>query len=178
MWDDSNVDMNYQPTLSHVQRITYSSYYGGNCAKGGIFLQFCGFLGGFDLFSGGVSDSEYFTWDEDKDGTPTNHVVMGILRRQQIYQEMDLVNGEVKPFFNMLDKGFRVVQKTLERNQKIIQPIFTSSERNFYRNESLCISEVASDQSGNKRAVRCIKCAGYITKGLETHQNFERINKV
>ena len=59
MWDNTNVNLNYMPTLSHAQRLTYSSYYGGNCAKGGVFLQMCGYLGVEKLYTGGISDLDY-----------------------------------------------------------------------------------------------------------------------
>ena len=78
----------------------------------------------------------------------------------------------------MLDKGFQIVQPAIKYKQKIIQPIFASSERDFCGNESLCISEVASDRSGNERAVKCVKRSGYITKGLESHQSYKRMDKV
>ena len=34
MWDDTNIDFKFKPSLVHIQRLTCSSYYGGNCAKG------------------------------------------------------------------------------------------------------------------------------------------------
>ena len=30
-----------------------------NCAKGGVFLQLCGWMGVHELWFGGVSDTEY-----------------------------------------------------------------------------------------------------------------------
>lgn len=53
-----------------------------------------------------------------------------------------------------------------------------SIQRDFYRNKSLCILEVASDQSGNEWVVKVYKRAGYITKAIEVHQSFKQINKV
>ena len=67
------------------------------------------------------------------------------------------MNREVIEFVNILDKGYRVTQAALEQKQKVIQPIFASESRDFYSKESLCISEVASDRSGNERAVKFIK---------------------
>jgi len=46
MWDNTNVDFLGKPTDADLQRLTYSLYYGCNVAKGGIFLQLCGWLGG------------------------------------------------------------------------------------------------------------------------------------
>ena len=114
------------PTLSHVQRLTYSSYYSGNCGKGGVGLQFCGYIITIPLWTGGVSDSDYLTPKINKDGEED-----GVLVWQKKFQDEDLVNGEVKEFVNMLDKGFRIVQPAIKYKQKIIQPIFASSERDF-----------------------------------------------
>ena len=86
MWDDTNVNFRFMPSTAHNQRLTYSSYYGGNCAKGGVHLQFCGWMGVYDLWTGGVSDSEYLCSDESGDG--------GILARQEQFQKSDLVDGK------------------------------------------------------------------------------------
>jgi hypothetical protein len=45
MWDDTNIPFTYKPSSALNQRITYSPYYGMNCAKGGVFIQLCGWLG-------------------------------------------------------------------------------------------------------------------------------------
>ena len=45
MWDDTNVNLLYQPSTADDQRLTYSQYYAANCAKGGVFLQLCGWTG-------------------------------------------------------------------------------------------------------------------------------------
>ena len=59
MWDNTNVDFMGKPTDADLQRLTYSLYYGRNVAKGGIFLELCGWLGGWELWLGAVSDSDY-----------------------------------------------------------------------------------------------------------------------
>ena len=59
MWDDTNVSFTYQPSTALNQRITYLSYYAKNCAKGGVFLMLCGWLGVMNLWSGATSDSHY-----------------------------------------------------------------------------------------------------------------------
>ena len=170
MWDDTNVNFRFKPSTAHNQRLTYSSYYGGNCAKGGVHLQFCGWMGVYDLWTGGVSDSEYLCSDESGDG--------GILARQEQFQKSDLVDGEIKEVNNILDKGYRVVQAMIRYSQKVIQPIFASPLRNFRGKEGLCIAEIASDRSGNERAVRCVKQSGYISRGIDRNQSFERMNNV
>ena len=55
MWDMTNV-LAYKFTDGAIQRGTYSSYYGENCFKGGVFCQLCGWLGNEELWGGGVSD--------------------------------------------------------------------------------------------------------------------------
>ena len=65
-----------KPADSLCQHITYSSYYGGNVAKGGVFVQLCGWIGTYDLFPGAISDTEYF----DK---------AGIFDAQKLFQESD-----------------------------------------------------------------------------------------
>jgi hypothetical protein len=171
MWDDTNVNLNYKPSTAHNQRLTYSSYYGRNCAKGGVHLQFCGWLGVYDLWTGGVSDSEYLKYD----GTESNK---GILWRQKEFQNKDLVNGIVKEFHNILDKGYRVIQAIYRYFQKAIQPIFSTMGFGFKGIEGLCIAEVASDRSGNERAVKCVKQSNFITDGLHSNQSFSRMNNV
>ena len=52
MWDDTNVDLAYQPGGADEQRLTYLSYYASNCAKGGVFLQLCGWTGVEHLWCG------------------------------------------------------------------------------------------------------------------------------
>jgi hypothetical protein len=59
MWDNTNINMCFKPTVFETQRITYSQYYGGNVAKGGVFIQPCGWIGTHELWTGGISDSEY-----------------------------------------------------------------------------------------------------------------------
>lgn len=60
-WDNTNVDMRYKPTDASLNRRTFSSYYGGNVAKGGVFLQLCGWLGVYALWVGAVSDTKYLS---------------------------------------------------------------------------------------------------------------------
>eukprot|EP00957_Ditylum_brightwellii_P076342 5802333-Ditylum_brightwellii.AAC.1 len=38
-WDDTNVSFLYKPSGADGQRLTYSSQYGENCAKGGVFYS-------------------------------------------------------------------------------------------------------------------------------------------
>ena len=59
MWDDTNVDLAYKPASAEEQRLTYNPYYACNCAKGGVFLQLCGWIGVENLWVGATSDSYY-----------------------------------------------------------------------------------------------------------------------
>ena len=83
-----------KPDDSPLQRITYSSYYGGNRFKGGIGLQSGGWIRTHDLWTGCVSDTTY-------------QAESGIFKIQREFSEKDLVNAERLPFTNIFDKGYR-----------------------------------------------------------------------
>jgi hypothetical protein len=91
-WDNTNVDMP-KASNSELQRITFSSYYGGNVAKGGVMLQPCGWIGVWDLWTGAVSDTDFLKKTR-------------ILDLQDAFVERDLINGEKVPFTNILDRGY------------------------------------------------------------------------
>ena len=59
LWDNTNISMQYKPSDPQLQRITYSSYYSENCAKGGVFVQLCGWMGVHNLWVGASSDTLY-----------------------------------------------------------------------------------------------------------------------
>jgi hypothetical protein len=80
MWDDTNVPFNFKPRGAANQRITYSPYYGMNCAKGGVFLQLCAWMGIEELWVAASSDSYYM---ENADE---------ILKQQEIFAKLDLVD--------------------------------------------------------------------------------------
>ena len=78
----------------------------------------------------------------------------GYLQLQQESVLDDLVNGQVLPFTNIYDKGYcakMIAWKT--GKQRVIQPVWASSDRRFGRNETLLTAVVATDCSGNERAV-------------------------
>jgi hypothetical protein len=52
MWDNTNVPIAFKPSASDTQRNTYNAYYAGNVAKGGVFIQPCGWIGTHHLSSG------------------------------------------------------------------------------------------------------------------------------
>ena len=123
MWDDTNVNFSYKPSLSHVQRLTYSPYCGSNCAKGALFEKYSFWMGVHDyVFSRGISDTENFTSNLDEEGAQSNN--KGILKTQEDFQNEDLVDVKVEGFYNFLDKGFKITRESFSHHQKLIQPIF------------------------------------------------------
>jgi hypothetical protein len=57
MWHNTNVPLCFNPSEAEAQHNTYSLYYGGNVAKGGVFIQPCGWMGTHELWMGAVSDT-------------------------------------------------------------------------------------------------------------------------
>jgi len=155
MWDDTNIILRFKPSAAQTQRITYSSYYGMNCAKGGVFLQLCGWLGVKELWNGGISDSLYVE-------------LSGILKEQEEFAKEDLVFGKYVPFSLLLDKGYRVVYICHQNGkQECIQPYFAKSDVSFTSEQVFVSATVAADRSGNEsRAVRVCKMSGFLRKGL------------
>ena len=160
-WDNTGIVL-HKPSQSLLQRITYSSYYAGNVAKGGIFIQLCGWLGTHELFTGAMSDSEYMN--------TTN-----ILEEQEIFQESD---GGTK-FTNVLDRGYRSTQAAWRAGGQFIhQPTFAKSDAKFSTIDTLSAASVAADRSGNERAVRVAKMSSYVKSGTTKHKNTVRLADV
>ena len=140
-----------------------------NCFKGGIALQTCGWIRTHNLWTGCVSDTTY----QEKSG---------IFELQKKFGEKDLIGAEkntYKAFTNIFDKGYRnrLVAWLIGR-QITLQPTFAKSDRTFCRNETLSSAIIAADRSGNERAVRLAKMAGYLHRGLDNTQSMERMNQV
>ena len=166
MWDDTNIPFSYQPTNSHNQKITYSSYYAMNCAKGGVFLQLCGWMGVEELWVGATSDSFYME--------RTN-----ILKRQKEFAESDLVDGKYVPFLIILDKGYRIIRIAYrEGKQTCLQPKFAKSDHQFTSDDLNFSGSVAADRSGNERAVHYSKVSSTLKRGLKPGMNPARLNKI
>ena len=142
--DNTNINI-CTPSDSLSQRITFSKYYGGNVAKGGVFIQLCGWMGTIELYPGAISDSEYL-------------IQTGILKEQKRFQEFD---GKPK-FINCLDRGYQITQAAWRNGQFVSQPIYSKGKRKFSSNETLKSSSISCDRSGNKRAVRAVKRAGFL----------------
>ena len=159
-WDNTGIDL-HKPTDAVLQRLTYSPYYAGNVAKGGIYLQLCGWLGVHELYPGAMSDSDYLNKTD-------------ILRQQLRFQEGD---GGVK-FLNILDRGYRSTRAAWASGQLILQPTFAKSDKQFSTRDLIRSTSVAADRSGNERAVRVTKMSAYVKRGTQTHKNIDQLSDV
>ena len=155
MWDDTNVNFDFKPSGAYEQRVTYSSYYASNCAKGGVFLQLGGWMGVEELWVGATSDTHY-------------QQETGIFQNQELFaKEFDLVDGKVLPFCNIVDKGYRInLPAWRAGRQTVLQPMFARSDRTFTGLETVVSGSVASDRSGNERAVNRAKQSMILKRGL------------
>ena len=154
VWDDTNVNFTFQPCAAEAQKNSFSCYYRGNCAKGGVFVQLCRWLGVDHLWAGGTSDSHY-------------QEMTGIFGKQDKFSLTDLVNEKHIPFTNILDKGYRVnLAAWRAGKQQVLQPTFARSDRKFTGRETIISADIAADRSGNERAVNRCKESGFIKRGL------------
>jgi len=163
-WDNTNVSIG-KPSDARKQRATFSSYYGENCAKVGVFLQLCGWMGVHELWSGGVSDTEYLNKS-------------GILEYQKQFALNDLSDehNNVIAFLNALDKGYRsTVAAWRSGCQLTLQPDFVKPDRQFKAIETISSAAVATDRSANERAVRLSKQSKRLKSGLETNSSYDRL---
>jgi hypothetical protein len=161
MWDMTDVSI-HQPSSAESSRLTYSPYYGGTCAKGGIFIQSSSWIGTHDLWMGAVSDSEYLTR-------------CGILKAQWRFARKDRIFKDL-PFTNITDKGFRVTADCFRAGgQLVLQPPFMSADKRFTTNQVVEAAAIATIRSANERAVCRIKESVFITKGLREAENVERV---
>ena len=55
---------------------------------------------------------------------------------------------------------------------------FQKNKKFFTVSEGFCIAEVASDRSGNERAVKHVKLSSFLSDGLHHYQSFVRVNEV
>ena len=82
-------------------------------------------------------------------------------------------------FTNIFDKGYRVnLAAWRAGKQRVIQPIFARSDRKFSGMETLVSGSVASDRSGNERAVNRAKKSNILKRGLKAAGCPKRINNV
>ena len=164
MHDMTNIHA-YAFTDADLQRLTWNDYYGENCFKGGVYSTTGGFHGTYTLWPGAVSDSDY-------------NRRAGYLDEQREFQTNDTVDGEVKPFMNIYDKGYRAKMAAYKAGkQEVLQPDWAESDRRFNRTETLGSASVASDRGGNERSVNVSKRAGYISRGFQPNMCPVRMNK-
>ena len=152
MHDMSDMPMN-RAADAELNRALYSSYYGGPCAKGGIFTQLCGWEGTYELFTGSVGDSDYVRQS-------------GILELQENFQNIDIDhNGKVIKFINLFDKGYRVLLDCMEQSQLCWQPVFARSDERYGSYATLLTAALAYTRSGNERSVKHLKHSWRIVRG-------------
>jgi len=154
MWDMTGIKA-YQFGAADLQRDTYSKYYAGNCFKGGIFTQLCGWGGVHELWGGNVSDSNY-------------NELAGYLDEQWEFQKVDLVDGHVVVFTNIYDKGYRARAICYRKGRQLVaQPVYAKSDERFKGSDTILSASVASDRGGNERGVNISKRAGVIKRGFK-----------
>ena len=95
---------------------------------------------------GAASDTEYFQ------------------RSGMLEQQMEFVGIAST---NVLDRGYRSVRAVMKAGkQKVLQPPFAPSDQKFNTPANISMAGIASDRSGNERAVKICKslsqpqCAG------------------
>ena len=68
----------------------------------------------------------------------------------------------------ILDKGYRIVEVVFQEgdSQITIQLDFAKADEKFKRKEVLTSAAVATDGSGNERAIRLSKQCGLINRGM------------
>ena len=158
MHDMSDVPL-CTPEDAELNRALYNSYYGGCCAKGGIFTQPCGWEGCLELFTGSVGDSEYIRRTK-------------ILEIQEKVQKSDvLAKNTIVPFVNIFDKGYRVLLDAQKCNQFCWQPAFLKSDERYGSYAVLRTASVAYTRSGNERSVKHLKHSWTISKGFKEFPN-------
>jgi hypothetical protein len=155
MYDNTNIRM-MQPSDAETQRVTYSLYYSGNVGKGAVFIQPCGWMGSHEIWTGGVSDTHYMQ----------NAKVFDCLNRYLRTSDLEDDVSRSLEITIILDRGYRITADALASGgHYTLQPIFAPSERQFNTVQTSLSSSVATDRSGNERAVRYLKISEYISRG-------------
>lgn len=162
--DGTCIRLMYKPSTPDNQRLTWAKYYAGNVAKASVFVQLGGWMGGDHCGMGSISDS--------------NHVLKNkILETQEKFQNEDRVGEHILPFTIFLDRGYHLNLQAYRCGGQIVrQPSFLKGNRRFYGREMLRSASVANIRSGNERAVRKAKLAGFIRKGLRAGESPRRLD--
>jgi DDE superfamily endonuclease len=161
MFDNTNIIIQH-PNNADAQRSTYSLYYAGNVGKGAVFIQPCGWMGSHEVWTGGVSDSMYMQQAD----------VFDTLNKFILTYDNDVEER----FTIILDKGYRIVFDAFNNGGHFtLQPIFAEYENQFTTLESAINTTVATDRSGNERAVWYLKISDYVSKGLITNESVDTL---
>ena len=101
----------------------------------------------------------------------------GYLLRQKLFAESDLVGGLYITFTNIYDKGY-LAKKVAWRtgNQLVVQPEWAESDKKFGRKKTMLSASVATDRSGNERAVNVCKRAWFVSRGFQQCMTGECMN--
>ena len=165
MWDDTNISFVYKTSTALNQQITYSSYYFKKCAKGGVFLHLSGWMRLEDLWAGAISNTLYQT-------------KTCIFQKQSKFVKKGSVDGNDITFTNIVDKRYCITLAAWRAGkQLVLQPVFANSDCKFTGKETLTSATVASDRSGNERAVNRAKASNYLQRGLKAKMDPARLNK-
>ena len=164
MWDDTNITLGHKPGDAQLQRLTYSSYYGENCAKGGVALQLCGWIRVMNLWVGATSDTHY----------QENSNIFG---EQNNFSSNDLIAGNHLPFTNIFDKGYRSRLAAWRSGRQLtLQPDYARSDRKFHAKETIQSASIATDRSANERAVKICKMSSFLKRGLKNNGDPVRLD--
>ena len=78
-----------------------------------------------------------------------------------------------------MDKGYRITYQAHEEGgQMVIQPNFAKSDERFSAFQTMRSAAVATDRSGNERAVKYMKHCEYISSGLKAGEDSRRLADV
>ena len=116
-----------------------------------LVLKLCGWMGTSELpvWAGAISDTEYQTRS-------------GVFEYMYMQWFVDHKDKGI-PFTNIVDKGYRCIMAAWRAGKQLfLQPAFARSDRKFNTREVNRSSTVASDRSGNDRAVNVAKRAGVL----------------
>jgi hypothetical protein len=124
-------------------------------------------MGSHEVWSGGVSDTHYMQHSE----------VFKSFNEYLLTSPFEDDATRDIHFTLMLDRGYRVTIKAHnEGGHYVLQPIFSDVDRQFTTEETHISSTVATDRSGNERAVKYLKHSDHITKGLRGNACSNRLS--
>ena len=118
----------------------------------------------WESWTGGVSDSDY-------------NKRSGYLQAQQHFQETDLVDGQMKKFHNVYDRGYRAQMTTWQcGNQMAVAPPSAKSDKRFKGRQTIYTRIIAHDRSGTERSVRMSKRSALFRRGFQIGMSPKRFN--